>query len=141
METLLRHNDRFWPVFTLIALMAASVLSLVPIAVDLPQPVASDKLHHFVAYALIALPVALARPRWWFLLVVAIALWSIVIELVQPFVGRERAAGDVAANAGGLVFAIALGGIVRRFSRNGRLTSSALRHTKTAPGSSAHGRR
>jgi VanZ family protein len=141
MATLLRINDRFWPVFTVIALIAVSVLSLVPLATPLPAPVSSDKLHHFVAYSLVALPVALARPRYWFFVVLSFALWSIVIELVQPFVGRTRAAADVAANVGGLVVAIAASGVFRQLGRARRLTRPGARSTKPAPGSSAHGRR
>lgn len=120
METLLRINDRFWLVFTLLMLLAVSALSLVPLAVPLPEPVSSDKLHHFAAYTAVAFPVALARPRFWFLFVISFAFWGIVIELIQPFVGRHRGVGDVAANVAGLVCAIGASGVLRSYSRTHR---------------------
>lgn len=141
MATILRIIDRFWPVLTVVALLAVATLSLIPLEAPLPKAVSSDKLHHFVAYGIVALPVALARPRLWFLYVLGFAVWAAAIELVQPLVNRHCSAADMAANIGGLFLAIAGSGVIRHFAPAHGLTTAVAHRTNPVPRSSAHGRR
>jgi VanZ family protein len=80
----------------------------------LPDVAASDKLHHLVAYAALALPVAMARPRRWWLVPVALLAWSGAIELVQPYVSRDASWADLGANATGLMLGVLLASVLRR---------------------------
>lgn len=117
MSTLLDLNRRLWPLATLILLGAITALSLSPLP-ELPPGAQNDKLNHFVAYAALALPVALARPRFWMAMIAGLALWSGMIELVQPRVNRYGEWADFAANSAGLGLGILLAtGLRRLFAR------------------------
>lgn len=89
-----------------------SVLSLYP-ADSLPPVPGTDKTHHFIAYAALAFPVALARPKMWLLMIAGLLAYSGVIELIQPFVNRYGEWLDLAANAGGLLTGVLLAHLVR----------------------------
>lgn len=116
MTYLLSFNGRFWSPLTLLMLGTASVFSLLPHASSGLPPGGSDKLLHFLAYAAIAAPACLARPRGWLWLLAGFALWGIAIEFIQPFVGRERAAADVVANLAGIASAVAVSGFLRNLA-------------------------
>lgn len=95
--------------------LAIAVGTLLPV----PQPNLdvshSDKIQHFVAFAALILPMAVAHPRalrW--LLPAAIAFGG-AIELIQPFVGRSRELGDFIADAAGGCFGAVLGMAIRRW--------------------------
>jgi len=62
-------------------------LSLSPLA-QLPDVPGSDKTHHLIAYAVLAIPTAIAIPqRIWTMALLYICLGG-VIELIQPYVNR-----------------------------------------------------
>ncbi|WP_160144541.1 VanZ family protein [Pseudogemmobacter humi] len=86
---------------TLLAALATGVATLTPVAA-LPAVGGSDKLHHMLAFTVLALPVALLRPRWMLQTALALALYGGLIELVQPFVGRSRDLMDWLANLAGI---------------------------------------
>lgn len=69
-----------------------------------------DKIQHFVAFAVLALPLCVARPRWTMLIVAAATFYGGGIELVQPLVGRSAEWADLAADAAGA----AVGGLAGR---------------------------
>ena len=118
MRRLLSLNDRHWPRIVAATLLAVTVLSLSPLPeLPLPDAAASDKLHHLLAYAALAMPVAAARPRRWVWILMLLLAWSGLIELVQPFVNRHRELADLAANATGLALGTAAGTAARRFSQ------------------------
>ena len=74
-----------------------------------------DKLYHIAAFAALVLPAALLDPRglrW--VLPAGLAL-GLVIEILQPNVGREASAFDFLADAIGLALGTALGLALRRF--------------------------
>lgn len=106
-------NNRFWPLVTLALLAAITALSLSPLP-ELPPGAQNDKLNHFIAYAALALPVALARPRFWLAIIASLALWSGLIELIQPQVNRYGEWADFAANAMGLGLGVVLAAGLRR---------------------------
>ena len=108
MTRLFALNRRFWPAITLLLLGAITVLSLSPLP-ELPvEPPGSDKTHHFIAYAALALPVALARPRGWGWWLAGFLAWSGAIELIQPHVNRFGEWADLMANGAGLAVGVAL---------------------------------
>jgi len=115
---LLRLNARWWQAATAVLLVAITVLSLLPTgAPDIPLA-RNDKVQHLIAYGALALPAALARPRFWPLLLGGFALWSGAIEIVQPHVGRAMHLADFAANLAGLALGAALAALLRRAAAN-----------------------
>jgi VanZ family protein len=115
MRALISFNARFWPLLTALVLAAITVLSLTPLPeVPLPTFALSDKLHHLVAYALLAFPVALARPPGTALFLLLFVAWSGGIELVQPHVNRFGQWSDLAANSAGLVLGTLAAAALRR---------------------------
>ncbi|PZQ49697.1 MAG: hypothetical protein DI556_09505 [Rhodovulum sulfidophilum] len=113
MRYLLSLNQRYWPILVLALLAVVTAGSLDP-AQPLPGVLPWDKGRHFLAYAAIALPIALARPRRWGWLIVALLGWSIAIEIIQPFVGRSRDIRDFLANATGVGLALLVSEVLRR---------------------------
>lgn len=76
-----------WLLLTIITLIAITYLSLSPLA-NLPSAPGSDKTHHFIAYAALALPIAFAQPRFWLAILLGLFFYSGLIELIQPYVNR-----------------------------------------------------
>jgi VanZ family protein len=114
MTALLRLNARLWPWATLGLLAAVTLLSLWPRPELQAAAPGGDKLHHLLAYAALAAPVALARPRGWAWALAGLAAWSWGIELVQPLVGRHNSLADLAANVAGLGLGAAAAAGLRR---------------------------
>jgi hypothetical protein len=104
---------RLWLPITLALLLAITALSLSPLPA-LPPVAGSDKQHHLLAYAAVAFPVALARPRGWPLWTAGLLAWSGGIELIQPYVNRYGEWTDLAANALGLALGVGLALAARR---------------------------
>jgi VanZ family protein len=116
MRQLLSLNQRFWPVPVLLLLAIVTAGSLDPTQ-PLPHVLTWDKARHFLAYGALALPIALARPRHWGFMLLALLAWSIGIELIQPYVGRSRDIRDFLANATGVGMALLCSEILRRLAR------------------------
>lgn len=95
-----------------------SYLSLIP-AGDVPAPQISDKVRHFLAYAALAAPLAVAlRPARWLAAVLMAAGLGLGLEVAQAMgdAGREGSPGDALAN---LMGALAGAGLVRLSARRG----------------------
>lgn len=86
---------------TLALTVAIGAVTLAPIS-ESGVP-GSDKMHHFVAFFALALPLSCARPRLVLLIILAAMTYGAVIELVQPFVGRDRDFYDFLADAAGAI--------------------------------------
>lgn len=84
---------------TITALLAAAIAygTLVPGAVS-PVAAGNDKIQHFLAFAGLSMPISLARPRFAIWTVVLALVYGGAIEVVQPFVGRDRSLLDLAAD-------------------------------------------
>ena len=111
MKWLLTFLKTYWLLLTLIVLTPITVLSLYPLA-HLPAAPGSDKLHHFIAYAALAFPVACARPKHWLVIVAGFLAYSGLIELIQPYVNRYGEWLDLGANAIGLLMGLLLAFLV-----------------------------
>jgi VanZ family protein len=83
----------------LAAAMAAATLMPLPPGPGLPG---SDKTHHILGFAVLALPMATVRPRAMLWLAPLLACYGGVIEIVQPFVGRGREWADWLADLAGI---------------------------------------
>ena len=116
MSALFRLNEKCWPLLVLALLAIVTIASLSP---HMPAPgvMSSDKLRHFLSYAAIAGPIALARPRGWGPMLLALLGWSIAIELIQPYVGRSGDPRDFLANATGVGLGVFLAAGLRRVAR------------------------
>jgi len=94
--------QKYWLYLTLLLLTVIASLSLWPVA-QLPNVPGTDKTHHFIAYAALAFPTVLRKPKNWQILLFVFILFSGLIELIQPFVNRYGEWLDMAANAFGLL--------------------------------------
>ena len=116
MRYLLQFNQRHWALLAMILLVIVTLGSLEPGHEPLPGILPWDKARHFLAYAAIATPIALARPRRWGWLLLGLMGWSLMIEFIQPFVGRDRDMHAFLANSMGVGLAVALSEPVRRLA-------------------------
>jgi len=68
-----------------------------------------DKLAHFVAFFLIALPAIVVHPTRWLWIVLAASALGGMIEIIQPWFGRGREFADFMADVAGALMAVPLG--------------------------------
>lgn len=98
------------------ALLAAllCIATLTPGGLDLNvgQP-SNDKIQHLIGFGVLALPLGYAWPRHTWTVIAGVTLFGAMIELIQPFVGRDGGVADVAADALGAT----IGAFVMRFLR------------------------
>ena len=110
--------SRYWIKLSLFILLAITILSLHPLE-NLPEAPGSDKTHHLIAYAALAFPTTLHKPKRWPIIIIIFALYSGLIELIQPYANRYGEWMDFLANISGLLV-----GIMLAFSTN-KLTKRA----------------
>lgn len=111
---IINYIKKHWHWLTVILLLLIAILSLYP-AHELPKVAGSDKTHHFIAYAALVFPVALAKPKHWYWLVLLFIGLSGGIELVQPYVNRHGEWLDMAANVGGTLVGVLLATFINKF--------------------------
>lgn len=95
-------------VLTALIAVAICATTLAPPS-GLPAVPGSDKLHHVLAFALLALPTALLSPKQLLGILPLAAALGAMIELVQPFVGRSAEMADWQADIAGLAIGTVLG--------------------------------
>jgi VanZ family protein len=110
MKKLLNTVEAHWSLLTVALLITISMLSLYPLD-NLPKVPGTDKAHHLVAYSALVFPVAVAKPKWWPVIVTGLLVYSGLIELLQPYVNRYGEWRDFGANAIGLIVGIILASI------------------------------
>lgn len=104
----------------LLALIIA-VLTLMPATAGPPVLLPyQDKLHHFLAFAALAFPIAMARPQWVWQAGVVMLIFGGLIEVIQPYVGRGRELADLLADGAGIVVGTGLGIATNRLVRRWR---------------------
>lgn len=101
MVKLLTSIQRYWLSVTLFILTVITISSLSPLQ-ELPPLPGSDKTHHLIAYGGLMFPIALRKPKYWWLISLFLTAWSGVIELIQPYVNRYGEWQDILANITGL---------------------------------------
>lgn len=92
---------------TLAVAALIGVATLTPI--QNPGVPGTDKSHHLIAFAALALPLSFSRPSLAPWIVLAAIGYGGAIELIQPFVGRSREGLDLLADAIGAVIGGATG--------------------------------
>lgn len=98
----------YWFLISALLLSIITVLSLTPLP-ELPKVPGGDKLHHFIAYSSLAIPVALrGHPRLLMFLLFYIA-WGGGIELIQPYANRYGEWADFIVNSVGVIVGAGLG--------------------------------
>ncbi|WP_175546822.1 VanZ family protein [Natronohydrobacter thiooxidans] len=100
---------------SIILAMIGTWLMLAPAGPEMPPPFPHfDKVAHFVVFFLIALPAVAVRPRAWAGIVLSASALGGAIELIQPFVGREREFADFVADVLGALAAVPVGHALAR---------------------------
>ena len=108
-------------ILTLLLAAAMAVATLMPLTGGPGLP-GSDKTHHVIGFAVLALPMASVRPRAMLWLAPLLACYGGVIEIVQPFVGRGREWADWLADLAGIGLGTLAGLAVRQAWRRSRAT-------------------
>ena len=94
---------------TFLLAVVIAALTLTPI-INGPEPVEqSDKIYHALAFAALAFPISLFRPSWLLVAVPAFAGFGGLIELIQPYVGRECSLYDWFADLVGIALGVICG--------------------------------
>ena len=116
MIPLTQFINRYWIQLSLVMLLAITALSLHPLD-NLPEAPGSDKSHHLIAYAALAYPASLRKPKRWQAIITIFALYSGLIELIQPHVNRYGEWMDFLANISGLIIGIALAYLIDKLMK------------------------
>ena len=116
MILLTQFINRYWIQLSLAMLVAITALSLHPLD-NLPEAPGSDKTHHLIAYAALAYPASLRKPKRWQAIITIFALYSGLIELIQPHVNRYGEWMDFLANISGLIIGIALAYLIDKLMK------------------------
>ena len=117
MILLTQFINRYWIQLSLVMLLAITALSLHPLD-NLPEAPGSDKTHHLIAYAALAYPASLRKPKQWQAIITIFALYSGLIELIQPHVNRYGEWMDFLANISGLIIGIALAFLINKLIKH-----------------------
>lgn len=89
-----------------------AVLTLTPIPISGPS--GSDKIYHILAFACLALPLPLTKPRWTIWVILSVVAYGGTIELLQPYFGRHAEWGDLWVDGFGAVLGAFTGSILSR---------------------------
>ena len=116
MVQLIEIIKRYWFSLSVLALLVTTALSLSPLD-GLPEAPGSDKTHHLIAYAAVAYPTALRKPKRWLIMILCFAIYSGLIEIIQPWVNRYGEWMDVQANIVGLILGAMLAKLTNRLIR------------------------
>lgn len=106
---------------TLAVALIIAVLTLAPMPAA--GPAGSDKIYHILAFAGLAFPLPLVRPRLTIWVVLGVIAYGGAIEMIQPFFGRQAERADLLADGiGAVVGAVAGYALSRNLNRFGPLS-------------------
>ena len=117
MIPLTQFINRYWIQLSLVMLLAITALSLHPLD-NLPEAPGSDKTHHLIAYAALSYPASLRKPKQWQAIITIFALYSGLIELIQPHLNRYGEWMDFLANISGLLIGIAFAFLINKLMKH-----------------------
>ncbi len=110
----------------LAAMLVTAVLAAVIAVLTLTQLLGpqsgvpgSDKAHHLLAFAALAFPLAVARPRLAPWVVLGVVGYGGLIEIIQPYAGRQAEWGDLVADTGGAILGSVAGVAAGLWRRRG----------------------
>ena len=87
-------------VTTVLAVIIA-VLTLAPMPSG--GPAGADKIYHVLAFACLAFPLPLVRPRFAVWVILGVIAYGGAIEVIQPFFGRQAEWADLVADGIGAI--------------------------------------
>ncbi len=93
--------------------LVIGILTLIPLNVPDAMP-GNDKHHHLIAFAALVLPTAALAPKLLWGLLPMLALYGVLIEVLQPFVGRSGDRMDALADGLGLIVGSVFGLLLYR---------------------------
>lgn len=131
MEQFINTIKQYWLIISAIILVLITILSLTPMP-HLPSVPGSDKTHHFIAYAGLFFPVALAKPKHWLLIGLLFIFWSGAIELIQPSVNRYAEWLDLIANSIGVMCGFLLAWVINIITHKVKSTTKDKLNDKIA---------
>lgn len=111
------NQTKFWIAVLATAGIAVAIgyTTLMPMPA-LPGPPGNDKVAHILAFALLTLPLSLVAPRSLLWLMPLALVFGGAIEMIQPYVGRDRELADLIADGIGILAGAAVGrGLARLF--------------------------
>ena len=86
---------------TIVLAVIIAVLTLAPVPAG--GPAGSDKIYHILAFACLAFPLPLVRPRLAIWVVLGVISYGGLIEMIQPFFGRQAEWADLIADGIGAI--------------------------------------
>jgi hypothetical protein len=86
---------------TIVLAVIIAVLTLAPMPAG--GPAGSDKICHILAFACLAFPLPLVRPRLAIWVVLGVISYGGLIEMIQPFFGRQAEWADLIADGIGAI--------------------------------------
>ena len=104
MKQLFSLLQKYWLLTTTVIIIPITVLSLYVFSNLIHIP-GNDKFNHFLAYTVLAFPIALAKPKYWLFLLSGLFIYSGVLECGQYFIGRHTEWLDMFANGCGITTA------------------------------------
>ena len=107
------NHDRYAARLTWLIALAIGYLSLSPLETLPPAP-GGDKLHHFIAYAVLCFPLSFRDAAAARIVLPLAVAYGGLIELVQPYVNRYGEWDDFAANAMGCLIGFALARLAQK---------------------------
>jgi len=84
------HDRQFIAALTMTLALTAMIAYLTLAPIHETGVPGSDKSHHLIAFAALAFPLSLSRPRLAPRVVLLAAAYGGAIELIQPLVGRDK---------------------------------------------------
>ena len=106
---------RIWPMTSIImtAMIAILIGYLTLTKIDVPPALTgSDKWQHAIAFAALAFPISVLHPKWLLLGAPAFIAFGGAIEIIQPYVGRDRDILDWRADIVGVILGCAIGCVI-----------------------------
>ena len=92
---------------TIIIAVVIGMATLTPVE-ELPDVSGSDKLYHFISFAILTLPIAVIRPKaGWVMFILSVGYGG-AIEVLQPLVDRNCELTDFLADVGGVALGMAM---------------------------------
>jgi hypothetical protein len=107
-----KRNPSYVVAATAVIALTIAAATLAPVG-DLPRVPGTDKWHHLIAFAALTFPAALFRPHLLVWVFPCAVLYGGLIEVVQPYVGRDLEFRDFLADAAGALIGIGLGCTLR----------------------------
>jgi VanZ family protein len=108
-------DTRLWRTLWFLATAAVAIaIAILTLSGPGPMPTGfqmSDKFYHASAFAALVLPTALLWRKRLTPIAFGAVTYGVLIELVQPYMGRTAEVGDIVANTIGVGLALLVGAI------------------------------